>query len=202
MANVTPSSLQENRLNLSKSFVRENGLETRSGEIVLINEKGTSWKLNLKRKNSCGTMYITPGWRSFCRVNGLRAGSYFTFKLIQRRGTLVLRLSSQFENKFVSLTLKPSNLTGYSLFLPLHFTKRHGINEKTKMTLMDKSGVRWFTNLRSEKTSDRVRLVGGWREFFEANCVKMGESTILKLIWEGDKSCVLKFWSKVKHETK
>ncbi|KAJ4902943.1 B3 domain-containing protein REM14 [Raphanus sativus] len=141
-------------------------------------------------------------WRSFCRVNGLRAGSYFTFKLIQRRGTLVLRLSSQFENKFVSLTLKPSNLTGYSLFLPLHFTKRHGINEKTKMTLMDKSGVRWFTNLRSEKTSDRVRLVGGWREFFEANCVKMGESTILKLIWEGDKSCVLKFWSKVKHETK
>ncbi|XP_018484683.1 putative B3 domain-containing protein REM15 [Raphanus sativus] len=202
VANVTPSSLQENRLNLSKSFVRENGLETRSGEIVLINEKGTSWKLNLKRKNSCGTMYITPGWRSFCRVNGLRAGSYFTFKLIQRRGTLVLRLSSQFENKFVSLTLKPSNLTGYSLFLPLHFTKRHGINEKTKMTLMDKSGVRWFTNLRSEKTSDRVRLVGGWREFFEANCVKMGESTILKLIWEGDKSCVLKFWSKVKHETK
>lgn len=101
--------------NLSKSFVRENGLETRSGEIVLINEKGTSWKLNLKRKNSCGTMYITPGWRSFCRVNGLRAGSYFTFKLIQRRGTLVLRLSSQFENKFVSLTLKPSILTSYSL---------------------------------------------------------------------------------------
>ncbi|KAF2568785.1 hypothetical protein F2Q68_00027423 [Brassica cretica] len=146
-------------------------------------------------------MYITRGWRRFCRVNGLRAGCFFTFKLIRTGGTLVLRFSSQFDNNFVTLTLKPSNLTSYKLVLPLHFTKRHGINEKTKMTLLDKNGVKWFTNLRSEKTSDRVRLVGGWKEFFEANCVEIGESIVLKLIWEGDKSCTLKFCSKVKHET-
>ncbi|KAF2603649.1 hypothetical protein F2Q70_00027838 [Brassica cretica] len=186
---------------LRKSFVRANALETRCGEIVLTNEKGTSWKLDLKRKRSCGNMYITRGWRRFCRVNGLRAGCFFTFKLIRTGGTLVLRFSSQFDNNFVTLTLKPSNLTSYKLVLPLHFTKRHGINEKTKMTLLDKNGVKWFTNLRSEKTSDRVRLVGGWKEFFEANCVEIGESIVLKLIWEGDKSCTLKFCSKVKHET-
>nr|VDD13522.1 unnamed protein product [Brassica rapa] len=193
----TRSLLLYDRLDLRKSFVRANALETRCGEIVLTNEKGTSWTLNLKQKRSCGNMYITRGWRRFCRANGLKAGCFFTFKLIQRGGTLVLRFSSQFDNNFVTLILKPSNLTSYKLFLPLHFTKRHGINEKTKMTLLDKNGVKWFTNLRSEKTSDRVRLVGGWQEFFEANCVEIGESIVLKLIWEGDKSCVLKFWSKV-----
>ena len=119
-----PCSVIMNFQTLPKSFVKANGLETRCGEIVLINEKGISWKLNLKPKRSCGTMYITRGWRSFCRVNGLRAGSFFTFKLIQRRGTLVLRLSSQFENKFVTLTLNPSNLTSYplvSIITPSHF---------------------------------------------------------------------------------
>ena len=61
--------------------------------ITLGTPLGTSWTLNLKQKSSCGTMYITRGWRRFCRVNGLRAGSFFTFKLIQRGGTLVLRKS-------------------------------------------------------------------------------------------------------------
>ena len=60
-------------------------------------------------------MYIRGGWRRFCKVNGLRAGSFFTFKLIQRGGSPVLRLSSQFENKFVTLTLNPSNLTSNTL---------------------------------------------------------------------------------------
>ena len=105
---------------LRKSFVRANALETRCGEIVLTNEKGTSWKLDLKRKRSCGNMYITRGWRRFCRVNGLRAGCFFTFKLIRTGGTLVLRFSSRFDNNFVTLTLKPSNLTSYKLVSIYH----------------------------------------------------------------------------------
>lgn len=75
---------------LPKRFVRENGLETRCGEIVLMNEKGRSWTLNLSRKDSCGTMYITGGWKSFCNASGLRTGSLFTFKLIKRGDSLVL----------------------------------------------------------------------------------------------------------------
>ena len=66
------------------------------------------------------------------------------------------------------------------------------------MRLLDKNGVKWSTDLRSGKTNnDKIRLVGGWQEFFKANCVKTGESIMLKLIWEGDKRCVLKFFSKV-----
>ncbi|KAF8084669.1 hypothetical protein N665_0707s0002 [Sinapis alba] len=236
VANVTPSSLRYDMLNIPKSFVRANGLETRCGEIVLMNEKGTSWTLILKRKNSCGTMYITRGWRRFCRVNGLRAGSFFTFKLIQRGGTLVLCMSpssietedssegdeernqdeksfkktssiwksssSRSQNLFVTLTLKPHDVKRSRLYLPVHFTRRHGINEQTEMTMLDKNGVKWSTDLRSEKRSDRIRMVGGWKEFFKANCVEIGESIMLKLIWDGDTSCILKFCSKVKQETR
>ncbi|CDY45589.1 BnaA04g14560D [Brassica napus] len=197
VVNVTPSSLRYDMLYIPKSFARANGLETRSGEIVLMNEKGTSWTLILKRKNSCGTMYITRGWRRFCRVNGLRAGSFFTFKLIQRGGTLVLPSSSPFQNLFVTLTLKPYEVEKSTLYLPVQFTRRHSINEETRMTLLDKNGVKWSTDLRSEKRSDKIRLVGGCKEFFKANCVEMGESIIVKLIWDGDTSCVLKFCSKV-----
>ncbi|RID66339.1 hypothetical protein BRARA_D01489 [Brassica rapa] len=250
VANITRATLRYDTLGLPMKFSRENGLDTRCGEIVLMNDKGRTWKLTLKRKKSCGTMYITQGWRSFCSANGLRAGSFFTFKLIKRGGTLVLRLSpkeredeedcspkaneveslstesesdeessqnekqikkhrstrkassSLSQNLFVTLTLKPYDVKKYRLYLPVRFSRSHGINEEAKMTLLDKNGVKWSTDLRSEETSDRIRLVGGWQEFFKANCVKPGESIIVKLIWEGDKSCVLKFCSKVKHETK
>ncbi|KAJ4902941.1 putative B3 domain-containing protein REM15 [Raphanus sativus] len=232
VANVTPSSLRYDMHYIPKSFARANGLETRCGEIVLMNEKGTSWTLALKRKNSCGTMYLTRGWRRFCRINGLKAGSFFTFKLIQRGETLVLRKSpsstesedsseddeesnqdeksfkkarstwkpssSPIQNLFLTLTLKPWDVKRSRLYLPLRFTRRHGINEETKMTMLDKNGVKWSTDPRSEKPSARIRLVGGWKEFFKANCVKIGESIMLRLIWEGDTSCILKFYSKVK----
>ncbi|KAJ4869699.1 B3 domain-containing protein REM14 [Raphanus sativus] len=221
------------------SFVRANGLETRCGEIVLMNEKGRSWTLTLKPRQ-CGRSRITGGWRGFCSANGLKAGDLFTFKLIKRGATLVLLLKSPSQqedegseadeeieslstesdshdeesnqdekrrisiwkassspslNRFVTLTLKPYNVTKCILFLPKPFTDLHGITVGTKMSLLDKQGVKWCTKLRSE--GKRIRMAGGWKGFFKANCVKTGESIKLKLIWEDDTSCVLKFYSKV-----
>ncbi|ESQ47403.1 hypothetical protein EUTSA_v10028330mg [Eutrema salsugineum] len=216
VANISPATLRYDSLRLPVKISRENGLDTRCGEIVLMNEKGTSWKLNLKQKRSCesGTMYIRRGWRSFCSANGLRAGDSITFKLIQRGGNLVLRLSSteseeacpegdeieslstkseksiwkasssESQNRLLTLTLKPYNLTKSNL--------------ETKMHLLDKNGVKWYTNLRSAEKGKQIRLVGGWKDFFKANCVKIDEPILLKLIWEGDTSCILQFCSKVK----
>lgn len=79
---------------LPTRFVRANGIETGCGEIVLKNEKGTSWTLALRQK-LCGTVFITHGWRSFCLANRLKAGDSFTFKLIQGGRTLVLLLSEE-----------------------------------------------------------------------------------------------------------
>ncbi|CAA7032981.1 unnamed protein product [Microthlaspi erraticum] len=249
VANVSPASLRCDTLCLPRRFVRENGLDTRCGEIVLMKEKCRSWRLNLKRKNSCGTMYITRGWRSFCGANGIRAGGFFTFKLIQRGKTLILRLSpegsnneedcsseaneveslsteqdsnrderssqegskrkekkgisickassSASQNRFVTVTLTPYNIRLSKLVLPIPFTKVNGIKRAKKMSLLDKHGVKWSTKLWFEKERKRMRLVGGWREFCDANGVKIGESIILELIWDANRSSVLKFCSKV-----
>ncbi|KFK34156.1 hypothetical protein AALP_AA5G107800 [Arabis alpina] len=248
IANVSPATLRYDKLNLPRPFVRANGLDTRIGEVVLMNEKGKSWTLDLKGNISCETVYIRRGWRSFCHANGLKAGGFYTFKLILRGGTPVLRLlseesneeecsegdknvslstesesdeesnqeekgfkkrrsiwkasSSRSQNRFVTLTHTPNNLKKSILFLPVLFTRMHGINEETKMTLLDKNGVNWSTNLRGEKVGDRIRLVGGWKEFFKANSVKTGEWVDFELIWKEDTSCVLKFCSIVKPMTK
>ncbi|KAL1197924.1 putative B3 domain-containing protein REM15 [Cardamine amara subsp. amara] len=254
VANVSPSTLRYDSLYLPKRFVRANGIVTGSGEIVLMNQKGKSWTLKLKQKQSCGTIYIRGGWKSFCGANRLRAGDIVTFKLSQRGETLVLHLcpteseeeeesseaneevvslsstevesieessedekssqecskgkemksgliwkgsSSASQNRFVTLTLTPYNVSFSRLNLPVAFTKVSGIKKAKKMCLLDKHGVKWSTNLQFEKEHKRIRLVGGWKEFCEANGVKIGESIMLELIWEADRNSVLKFCSKV-----
>ncbi|XP_010429462.1 PREDICTED: B3 domain-containing protein REM14-like [Camelina sativa] len=233
VANITASTLLYDRLNFPRSFVRENGLDTRCGEIVLMNEKGRSWTVDLRCKRSCGIAYIKRGWRNFCHANELRAGSFFTFKLIIQRGrTLVLRLSpkepieeqkcseaneesSQNEksslirkasslasqNRYVTVTLTRYNVSFSRLTLPIHFTKVSGIVKAKKMSFLDKHGVKWSTDLRFDKKHLRMRLVGGWKEFCDANHVKIGESVMLELIWEAQECSVLKFCSKVMPET-
>ncbi|KAG7567623.1 B3 DNA binding domain [Arabidopsis thaliana x Arabidopsis arenosa] len=252
VANITRSSLRYDILYLPKRFMRANGLDTRCGEMILMNEKGRSWALDLKRKNSCGTTYIKRGWRSFCRANGLRAGSSYTFKLIQNGRTLVLRLvpkepeeeekanveslstepsdeessqdekssqecsktmekksiliqkasSSASQSRFVTVTLTLYNVTLSRLTLPIPFTKVNGIQNAKKMSFLDKHGVKWSTSLTFEQDRQRMRLVGGWKEFCDANGVKIGESIMLELVLEADKSFVLKFCSKVMQEIK
>ncbi|EOA29225.1 hypothetical protein CARUB_v10025498mg, partial [Capsella rubella] len=209
VAKVTTSNLRFDSLNLPLSFVRANGLDKRCGEIILINEKGRSWTVDLKQKTSCEATYIKRGWRSFCQANGLRAGSFFTFKLIQRGRSLgLLRLSpreikeedglseanvvkstliwkpslSPSQNRFVTVTLTPYNLRESNL--------------AKKMSLLDKHGVKWSTKMSFEVKRQRMRLKGGWKEFCNANGVKIGESVILELVWEADRSSVLKFCSK------
>ncbi|EFH57074.1 hypothetical protein ARALYDRAFT_901447 [Arabidopsis lyrata subsp. lyrata] len=204
VANVTPSNLRYDSLNLPMCFVRANGLDNRCGEMILINEKGRSWTVALKRKKSCATTYIRRGWRNFCNANGLRAGSFFTFKLIERGGTLGLRLahreleeegnaidnnqdkrSSRECTKKKILIWKASSLPSQNRFVTVTLTPYNVGQSKL-----------WSTNLWFEEKCKRMRLSGGWKEFCYANGVKIGESIILEFLWEADRSSVLKFCSK------
>ncbi|XP_006293928.2 putative B3 domain-containing protein REM15 [Capsella rubella] len=263
VANISPSMLRYDTMYLPKWFMRENGIDGRCGDMILLNEKGRSWTLDLRRK-SCGTAFLR-GWRSFCLDNGLRAKMVVTFKLIKKEGTLTLRLtpneaeeeeqeeeakeeeeeeakeeeeeevkeveslstdhgsnkessqnkkisqesskkrrlrwnssSSPSKNRFVTLSLRPYNISCSVMRFPIPFTRTNGINKETKMALLDKQGRKWSTKLRSEgANSERLRLVGGWKGFLEANGVKANESIKLELIWEEETTCVLKFRSKV-----
>ncbi|KFK32628.1 hypothetical protein AALP_AA6G268100 [Arabis alpina] len=165
VANVSPATLRYDTLNLPRPFVRANGLDTRIGEIVLMNEKESESDEESNQDE----------------------------KSLKKRRSTWKASSSSSQNRLVTLTHTPNNLKKSILFLPVAFTRMHGINEETQMTLLDKKGVNWSTNLRGEKIGDRIRLVGGWKEFFKANSVKPGESVEFELIWKEDTSCVLKF---------
>ncbi|CAH2061183.1 unnamed protein product, partial [Thlaspi arvense] len=222
VANVTPLTIQCDRLNLPSSFVRKNGFDTRRGEIVIMNEKGTSWTLDLKGKNSHGVTYISRGWRSFCHANGLKAGDRGSTLVLclspkeseedcsseandmeslstetdsdvesskekrsshdcstrnENKGMVIWKASSSTsENQFVTVTLTPYNIRLSRLVLPIPFTRVNGIKRTNKMSLLDKHGVKWSTNLRFEEERKRMRIVGGWKEFCDTNGVKIGES--------------------------
>ncbi|KAH0886108.1 hypothetical protein HID58_062204 [Brassica napus] len=95
------------------------------------------------------------------------------------------------QSRFVTLTIRYWDVKNSRLYLPMAFTKDSGINVKTKLALLDKNDVKWPTDLRSEYNGKRLRMIGGWKKFFKANFLKIGESIKFKLIWDGNTSCVL-----------
>lgn len=72
-------------------FVISNGL-MKTIQIVLTNEKGESWKIDMKHEPYSGRFLTIRGWRSFCVDNGKKPGDLFTFKLVQNEETPVLQL--------------------------------------------------------------------------------------------------------------
>ncbi|KAL0845219.1 hypothetical protein Bca101_018465 [Brassica carinata] len=157
VSNVMPSTLRYYLLNLPKSFVRENGQETRCGENVLMNEKGRSWTLALKQRQ-CGRSYITRGWRSFCSASGLKVGDFFTFKTHQKRRNTGSTDEERYqdEKSLKKKTRTTSQCPKVCTVSSVPFTDRHGITVGTNMSLLDKQGVKWCTVLRSEEDTSCV----------------------------------------------
>ncbi|KAL0699978.1 hypothetical protein Bca4012_056100 [Brassica carinata] len=89
---VTSNSLKTDKLYLGKTFVSANGLDRGCSEIVLKNERGGRWSLALRCYDSAYRTYVGPGWRTFCQVNGIKAGDSFTFKLVGKGDKPVLLL--------------------------------------------------------------------------------------------------------------
>jgi len=82
-------------------------------------------------------------------------------------------------------------------FLPRGFTQVNGINKPRKITLLGQDGVKKVVDLYQESSSRIMRFGKGWREFFDAQGVKIDDSFVLELIWEKEASPVLKFCTKV-----
>ncbi|KAF8084670.1 hypothetical protein N665_0707s0003 [Sinapis alba] len=167
---------------------------------------------------------LTEGWKEFALAHDLRIGDIVIFRQEKNMASnvTVFGLSccetqygtcidqdkkipkkknpkrEEAESSCFVANVTPSNLRYDRLYLPMAFTKNNGINAKTKLALLDKNGVKWSTDLRSEYNGKRIRMIGGWKKFFIANFLKIGESIMFKLIWDGNISCVLKLCSKVK----
>lgn len=59
-----------------------------------MNHHGKSWTLDLRYNRTIDQACIRRGWRDFCFVNGLEAGSFYRFKLIRNGTKPLLQLCS------------------------------------------------------------------------------------------------------------
>lgn len=59
-----------------------------------MNQHGKSWTLGLRYNTANDRASIRGGWREFCLVNGLEAGSFYRFKLVRNGAKPLLRLCS------------------------------------------------------------------------------------------------------------
>ncbi|CAH8390166.1 unnamed protein product [Eruca vesicaria subsp. sativa] len=94
VGSVSSDSLRADKLYLQKQFVTANGLEKGLSEITLKNERGGSWILGWKHYESPNRTYLGPGWKTFCQVNGIKAGDSFMLKLVEAGDKPVLLLCS------------------------------------------------------------------------------------------------------------
>ncbi|CAA7015276.1 unnamed protein product [Microthlaspi erraticum] len=229
VAQVTASNLKWDKLNLPVEAARSNALNRRCHKMIVVNEDGKSWTLNLSFEELDKSYYMRGGWRRFCRDNRLKVGDSVMFNLVgdgktipmicicpkeecselmsrETRGSKKTKKrpnwvasSSSRQNRFVTIILTRYNIQNSKLILPNAFVRINGINKHKKIILMDKHGVKRLTNVLTNGRKSRG-LGKGWKDFCHANDVlKIGEPFELELIWE-DAIPVLKFCSKVKIE--
>ncbi|KAJ4916582.1 B3 domain-containing protein REM17 [Raphanus sativus] len=262
VGSVSSNSLINDKLYLKRQFITANGLEKGFSEINVKNEWGGRWSLGLRHYESHNHTYLGPGWKTFCQVNGMKAGDSFMFKLVEtgdkpvlllcnsnrgetpleipedsdhvhslssdtssgddsreesqeseeesleddsrskecfemekRKSSLRCICSSPYsKHRFLRLTLTQNALKTSVLHLPMSFTRANGINKPRKIQLLGKDGVKkQMVDLLKTRSTGRMRIGKGWREFRDAHGVKVGESFLLELIWEEEAIPVLKF---------
>ncbi|XP_018450659.1 B3 domain-containing protein REM17-like isoform X2 [Raphanus sativus] len=187
VANVTVSSLHEDKLYVPVSFVRSNGLSNTYCNIDLLNEMGRSWKLNLVH-NKKGS-YLRHGWRTFCSANGINEGRY-TFKLVLKSETPAIRLyhsEHRHENdthSYLVGSITPSSLRNDALYLSRRFVNSNGLMKGRccEMILKNANGGTWCLVLRRNETNETTVISGGWRSFCQTNGLKVRDPFRFKLV--------------------
>ncbi|XP_048596455.1 B3 domain-containing protein REM17 [Brassica napus] len=204
VAHVTPSSLSCDRLYVPKGFAMSNGLDNMSGkEIVLLNEEGKSWNLNITYNESGMHTFVRPGWRRFCAENGISQGHHCTFELVPKSAPPVLRLSraehvpkpapeSSLHHSYYVGSVSSNSLRIDKLYLQMKFVTANGMKKGfSEIILKNEWGGRWSVRLRHYASSNHTYLGPGWKTFCQVNGIKAGDPFMFKLVETGDKPVLL-----------
>ncbi|XP_018475783.2 B3 domain-containing protein REM-like 1 isoform X1 [Raphanus sativus] len=105
----------------------------------------------------------------------------------------IRELSSAIQSRIVILTLTPEGVRDCKMQLPSQFMWTNGIMNPGKITLLGRSGMKWFAYLLSKDGT--IALENGWKGFCEANGVMVGESFVLEFIPTEGADYVFKFYS-------
>ncbi|XP_056845588.1 B3 domain-containing protein REM17-like [Raphanus sativus] len=109
VGSVSSNDLRKDRLYLKRQFITANGLDRGFSEIILKNEWGGQWSLGLRYYESPDHTYLGPGWKTFCQVNGIKAGDSNMFKVVETGDKPVLLLCSSNRGKTPSECSKDSD---------------------------------------------------------------------------------------------
>ncbi|KAJ4916586.1 B3 domain-containing protein REM17 [Raphanus sativus] len=181
MAQVSPTSLRFDRLYVPISFSRSIGLDNMSGkEIILLNEEGRSWSLNITYTKASMQTYVGPGWRRFCAENGMNQGHQYTFKLVRKSAPPVIRLylaepapeSSLRHSNYVGF-VSSNSLRNDRLYLQRNFVIANGLDRGfSEITLKNERGGKWSLGLRYYDSLSHTYLGPGWKTFCQVNGIK------------------------------
>ncbi|KAJ0257780.1 B3 DNA binding domain-containing protein [Hirschfeldia incana] len=206
VAHVSPSSLSCDRLYIPKGFARSNGLDSLRGEeIILLNEEGRSWNLNMTNNESGMHTFVRPGWRRFCAENGMKKGHHYTFKLVRKSAPPVLRLSpaehdqepapvseSSLHHSYYVGSVSSSSLRVNKLYLQREFVTANGLDRGcSEITVKNDLGGSWILPLRRYESHNNTYLGPGWRTFCQVNGIKAGDPFMFKVVETGDRPVLL-----------
>ncbi|KAJ0232446.1 B3 domain-containing protein REM-like 1 [Hirschfeldia incana] len=165
-----------------KDFAKANGLKT--GDSITLESlwENTTPVLSLLRVESSNDSEVSK-----------QSGSSSANKTRKAENSREVSRSSAIHNRIVILTLTPEGVRDCKLQLPSQFMRTNGIMNPGKITLLGRSGMKWFGYLLSKDGT--VALENGWKGFCEANGVMLGESFILEFIPTEGPDHVFKFYS-------
>ncbi|KAL5704467.1 hypothetical protein ACHQM5_022893 [Ranunculus cassubicifolius] len=208
-------------LSIPTKFGRENGLTNKKCEITLKEANGKCWNASLRYKQSADLAYIRGGWREFSEANQLKLGDTCKFKLVSCVPSNIIMEVSISRSKYsgskatskvkrlgssptpppppcspppeFTVTLQPYSFNKSAMNIPAKFVRENRLRNRVGMIkLIDPKGKSWEVNLRCEKS--QVLLGAGWREFSDANKLKLGEKCTFKLVSKGSKNIIMEVW--------
>ncbi|VVB10820.1 unnamed protein product [Arabis nemorensis] len=182
--------IRNQKQDLSRNFTVSFGEHNKTREIDLVNEQGRRWTPVIAKNSSSGVFYIRRGGgcsNGKSKSDGVSEGKKKT------------------PSPFLKLELTPNRYKNGQLYLSSPFTTENGINKPGEVTLLNKDGRKWSSNLHMtgdvRRRTEWFYLRRGWREMCEANGVKVNDSFVLELIWE-DANPMFKFHSKIENHEK
>ncbi|KAG2249785.1 hypothetical protein Bca52824_089413 [Brassica carinata] len=177
--------------------------------------------MGLRHNKGTGQDFMRGGWRSFCRANKLKTGSFYRFELVLTRTRPTLQLcskakvsakpnragqrSSMNRSRFMTVTLKAYMLKSRQLVSFQHLSifetllrGRTGSRKEERLIWWTKMEEHGRLCVASGYVNGGFYLAKGWISFCKASGITTGETFTLKFVREKGKAPMLQFCSMAK----
>ncbi|KAI3512320.1 hypothetical protein L1887_19635 [Cichorium endivia] len=157
ISNLKGCSFKSSVLYLPTHFTKQNGLKI--GEMILIDNKGRSWEVQLKKKRE-NEIYIGCGFKAFSVANRLKEGDTFKFALVEKEknkppvANFFCPITFEEDDRRCFMGEMKSILQQSHLYLTQEFARLNGLINKKQVILKNTEDERlWTVDLKKYKNS-------------------------------------------------